>query len=119
MKDDRLFRVIVLGGMALAATTASLAGCGSEPRREGAPPEYEPVREGPPSLPREGPPPPEETVTLPETTAAPTASASASAAPTASAGAVPTATATATAKVPPREGPPPKREGPPPPKKPL
>jgi len=90
VRDDRLFRVLVLGGLGLVGATSSVMACSSETPRP----------EGPPMLHVEGPPPPRDTAT--ETPVDPTATATATS----------SVTATPTVPdpiIPPHEGPPPPR----------
>lgn len=95
MNDERLYRVIVLGGIALVGGSVTVAACSGDSRREG-----HPMR---PQL--------EQTAVPEAVSTVPTASESAPA-PSAS------ATATATAQVVDPQPPPPHREGPPPPQPP-
>jgi len=60
MADNRLLRVVVLGGMGLIGAAAAGMMFACETR--------EPMREGPPPPPREGPPPPTYTVPVPALT---------------------------------------------------
>ena len=105
VKDDRLFRVIVLGGIAIAGAVSSVASCASEPHHEGPPPPQDLGTAT--ALPSSS-----STVTM--ATALPSASATPVTSP--SAVVVPVREGPPPPPpLPPRKGPPPHREGPPPP----